>query len=346
MKKILFTGGGSAGHVVPNIALMQELSRYGTFECAYFGSNGIEKDLIKDLGITFFQANCPKLVRGKNFKTLVKNLSVPIKLNKAIHNAKAILKEFSPDVVFSKGGFVALPLVLAANKLKIPCYTHESDRSIGLANKIISKKCKAVFTSFPETAKTLKNGVFTGAPLRKELFEKDQTTAKIKFGLPLKKKVLLVLGGGSGSKRVNDAVRQSLNALHDFSILHICGKGNLENVNAENYKQFEYLEDIGEAYAAADVVVSRAGAGAIFEILALKKPSVLIPLEGETRGDQLENAEYFASRNLCKVLRQSQLSRLPNAIKEALTDEKMRRALEIADFSRGNEKILSTITGI
>lgn len=343
MKKILFTGGGSAGHVVPNIALIEELERYEQLQIAYFGSNGIEKGLIEEIGVQYFQADCPKLVRGKSFKSFSKNLTVPFKLIKAIRSAKKTLKTYSPDVVFSKGGYVSLPLVIAANHLKIPCYTHESDFSAGLANKIISKRCKAVFTSFPETAKTFKNGIFTGAPIRRNIFEKDKIAAKVKFALPLQKKVVLILGGGSGSKALNDAIRQNLEILSDYAILHICGKGNLEKITAQNYRQFEYLTNIGEAYAAADVIISRAGAGVIFEILSLKKPSILVPLEGATRGDQIENAEYFSSLGLCKILRQNNLNDLSEKIKETLNDTSLLRNLEHSQFSCGNEKILSVL---
>ncbi len=343
MKKILFTGGGSAGHVVPNIALIEELKHYERLQIAYFGSNGIEKSLIEGMGVEYFQADCPKLVRGKSLKSFSKNLTVPFKLIKAIRSAKKTLKAYEPDVVFSKGGYVSLPIVIAANNLKIPCYTHESDFSAGLANKIISKRCKAVFTSFPETAKTFKNGIFTGAPIRRNIFEKDKITAKVKFALPLQKKVVLVLGGGSGSKALNEAIRQNLNLLKDYSILHICGKGNLEKITTQNYRQFEYLTDIGEAYAAADVIISRAGAGAIFEILSLKKPSILVPLEGATRGDQIENAEYFKNLGLCKILRQNELNKLSETIKETLNDSSLLRNLERSQFSCGNEKILSVL---
>lgn len=343
MKKILFTGGGSAGHVVPNIALIEELLKENDIQTAYCGTDGIEKSLIEPIGIEYFELACPKLVRGKSIEILTKNLKIPFRLTKSVRDAKRILKGFKPDVVFSKGGYVALPVVLAANKLKIPCFTHESDLSPGLANKIIAKRCINIFTSFPETADRFKNGLFTGAPIRKGVFERDRIAAKVKFALPLQKKVVLILGGGSGSKTINDAVRNNLDQLKNYSILHVCGKGNLQKLPVENYRQFEYLADIGEAYACADVVVSRAGAGAIFEILALRKPSVLVPLEGATRGDQVENAEYFKNRGLCKVLRQTKLDELFEKIEETLQDVDLKINLERTEFKSGNEKILSVL---
>ena len=343
MKKIVFTGGGSAGHVVPNIALMDDLKKTGDFETCYFGSNGIEKDLILARKIPYFQTECPKLIRSKSFSAFKKNLQIPFRLSRAISRVKKILKQEKPDLVFSKGGFVALPVVLAARQLKIPCFTHESDYSAGLANRLIAKKCAAVFTSFPETAEQFKNGVFTGAPMRKELFEKDKIASKIYFGFPISKPTILVVGGGQGSEILNNAIRNSLDELKDFCVLHLCGKGNAVDVNSPNYRQFEYLEKMGEAYAAADIVVSRAGAGAIFEILALKKPAVFIPLESGSRGDQIENANYFKNKGLCAVLRQSKIQDLPRAIRETYANENLKRNLKNGKFGCGNDKILSEL---
>ncbi len=343
MKRIVFTGGGSAGHVVPNIALIEELKIYEGIEISYFGSSGLEKSLIEPLGLPYFQIECPKLIRGKSLETFFQNLKIPFALHTAIRQAKQALKNVSPNVVFSKGGYVALPVVLAANRLNIPCFTHESDLSAGLANRLISKKCKAVFTSFPETAKGFKNGVFTGAPIRREIFNRDKLAAKIKFSLPINKKVILALGGGSGSQILNKGLRNALPKLSDYSVIHLCGKNNVERITATDYRQFEYLSDIGEAYAAADVVVARSGAGTAFELMALKKPVVFIPLEGQTRGDQIENAKYFEKRGLCKVLRQNELEKLPEKIKEILQDTQLQRNLARSKFSVGNEKILSAI---
>ena len=343
MKKIAFTGGGSAGHVVPNIALIDDLKKYGDFEVCYFGSNGMEKELICARGIPYFQTDCPKLIRSKSFSAFKKNLQIPFRLHRAIAKTKQALKKEKPDLVFSKGGFVALPVVLAARKLKIPCFTHESDYSAGLANRLIAKKCNAVFTSFPETAKSFKNGVFTGAPMRKELFEKDKIAAKICFGLPISKPTILIVGGGQGSEILNNGIRNALSQLQDFSVLHLCGKGNIVKSARENYRQFEYLENIGDAYAAADIILSRAGAGAIFEILALKKPALFIPLENASRGDQLENASYFEKKGLCAVLRESEIQKLPNALRETYSNATLKRNLKNCDLTCGNDRILTEL---
>ncbi|MBQ8658988.1 MAG: UDP-N-acetylglucosamine--N-acetylmuramyl-(pentapeptide) pyrophosphoryl-undecaprenol N-acetylglucosamine transferase [Clostridia bacterium] len=344
MKKIAFTGGGSAGHVVPNLSLISEILASGEADVCYFGSNGIEKSLVERLRIPYYQTECPKLVRGKSFSALRKNLKIPCLLKKAVKHAEIGLKTFAPDVVFSKGGYVALPVVLAARRLKIPCLTHESDFSPGLANKLIAKKCERVLTSFPETADKFKNGKYTGAPVRRELFGYSKAESARKFSAPTDKKTLLVFGGGSGSAAINEALRESLPTLcKKYFVLHICGKGNVVESNLKNYRQEEFVADMGAAYALSDMVIARAGAGTVFEILALKKPALLIPLEGQTRGDQKENARYFEKKGLCRVLKQSELYRLEAAIDECFSDEGLKERLAVSDFVCGNSNILHEI---
>lgn len=338
MKKILFTGGGSAGHVVPNIALIDALK--GEADICYMGTDGLEKNLITALKIPYYQISCPKFIRGFSLK----NLKIPAEFLRAEKKAAEGLKAFRPDVVFSKGGYVALPVVFAAKKMKIPCLTHESDLSPGLANKLMAKKCRYVLTSFPETAEKFRNGKYCGSPLRKELFDGDRVEAKKKYGFTSAKKTLLVFGGGSGSRAINEGLRKHVSRLaRTYNILHLCGKGNVIESNIPGYVQKEYESDMTNAYAAADLIISRAGSNTVFEILALKKAAILIPLEGQTRGDQAENAEYFRKRHLCRVLRQSELDFLPEAIEDAFRDEEMLSALSISDFSGGNANILHEI---
>ena len=207
----------------------------------------------------------------------------------------------------------------------------------------MANKCNAVFTSFPETAKSLKNGIFTGPPIRSELFEKDKIASKIRFGFPISAPVILVVGGGQGSDILNRAIRNCLPDLKEFSILHLCGKGNLVKTVRANYRQYEYLENIADAYAASDIVLSRAGSGAIFEILALKKPSVLVPLENASRGDQVENAEYFKRRGMCEVLRENELESLANTLRQTHQNEGLKRNLANSEFRSGNEKIIENL---
>ncbi len=344
MKKILFTGGGSAGHVVPNIALIEEILSSGKADVCYIGTSGIEKQIVSEWNVPYFEIECPKLIRGGGFAGLKKNLKIPAAFFRAVKQAKKGLQTFRPDVVFSKGGFVALPVVIAARKLKIPCFAHESDFSIGLANKISSRFCKRVFTSFPETAKKIRRGTHSGAPIKHSVLSATRAEARRNFQLDFHETVVLVFGGGSGSQTINRAVRKHLKTLTQrYTILHVCGKGNVVESNVKNYRQFEFVSDMGGAYAAADLVISRAGAGTVFEILALKKRAILIPLEGQTRGDQLENANYFARQGLCKVLRQSELEKLPMAIENALQDERFKERLGDCSFTSGNERILREI---
>ena len=344
MKKILFTGGGSAGHVVPNIALIEEILSNGRVDVCYIGTNGIEKQIVSEWKIPYYQIQCPKLIRGGGFAGLKRNLKIPAAFFRAVKQAKKGLELFRPDVVFSKGGFVALPVVIAARKLKIPCYAHESDFSIGLANKISSRFCKCVFTSFPETAKKIKRGKHSGAPIKRSVLSASRAEARQKFDLDFHEKVVLVFGGGSGSQTINGALRKHLQTLTEhYTILHVCGKGNAVQTNVKNYRQFEFVADMGMAYAAADLVISRAGAGTVFEILALKKKAILIPLEGQTRGDQVENANYFERQGLCKVLRQSQLDKLPETIQATLNDEKLSTRLLESSFSSANQTILQSL---
>lgn len=341
MKKILFTGGGSAGHVIPNLALIEELLSEGETDVSYMGTGGIEKRLIEEWDIPFHEIECPKLIRGKSWSAFKRNLHIPAEFHRAKKQALADLQKIKPDVVFSKGGYVALPVVWAAHKLRIPCFSHESDYTPGLANRLLARKCKYVFTSFPETAKRLPHGKYSGAPLRRSIFNATRAEARKRLGIPFTAKVLLVFGGGSGSAAINEAVRTHLKVLTDqYFILHVCGKGNLVESNVKNYRQFEFVADMGMAYACADLVLARAGAGTVFELLALKKPSLLVPLEGQTRGDQAENAAYFQQKGLCRVLKQNLLFTLPQAVDEAFLDEEMKVRLQTSDFCQGNENIL------
>ena len=344
MKKILFTGGGSAGHVVPNVALIEELLQSGEADVCYMGTDGIEKEIIAKLKIPYYTIECPKLVRGGGFAGFKRNVKIPFAFSRAVKAAKAGLKAFQPDLVFSKGGYVSLPVIFAARKLKIPCYAHESDFSAGLANKLTARKCEAVFTSFPETANALPNGKYSGAPLRRSLFHTTRAEARRKLEIPFHSQVILIFGGGSGSAVINEAVRKHLKTLTEkYYVLHVCGKGNVVKTTVKNYRQFEFITDMGMAYACSDLIISRAGAGAVFEILALKKPSILIPLEGQTRGDQQENADYFSQKGLCVTLSQSNLHRLPSCIDETLQNKTLQQRLNESDYGQGNEIILREI---
>lgn len=311
MKKVLLTGGGTAGHVTPNIALMPYLEKQG-FEISYMGSySGIEKNLIEELGIPYTGIDSGKLRRYFS----VQNLKDPYHVFHGYREAKAYMKKNRPDVVFSKGGFVAVPVVFAAKKNKIPIVVHESDLSPGLANRLCIKKADVVCYSFPETEALLtkaKSKVCTGLPVRDELMAGDKKKGLAFCGLEEGKPVLMVIGGSLGSVKVNEAVRSALpKLLKRFNVIHLCGKEKVdESVKYPGYVQFEYInEELPDLYAAADVLISRAGSNVIHEIVSLKKPSILIPLDLDaSRGDQIENANSFKKQGFCEVLREADLS--------------------------------------
>ena len=341
VKRLLFTGGGSAGHVVPNLAVMQELC--GTYDVAYMGTDGIERGLAGAFSCPYYTVNCPKLVRAAT----PRNLTVPFRLAAARRKALDILRRETFDLVFSKGGYVSYPAVWAAHRLKVPVLTHESVRSPGLCTRMIAGKCRYVLTSFPETAGRFRNGRCVGSPMRRELFRGDRLAARAKYGFSGRKPVLLVLGGGSGSRALNEAVRSNLAALLlRFDILHLCGKGNRSERTARGYVQLEYERDMGAAYACCDLALSRAGSNAVFELIALKKPALLVPLAHASRGDQAQNAAYFARKDLCAVLDEGHLDTLPSALLCLYGNAKIRAALERDHTVSGTQAIADVIRSV
>lgn len=311
MKKIVLTGGGTAGHVTPNIALIPRLKEMG-YEIHYFGSyDGIEKKLIADFDIPYFGVATGKFRRYFD----PKNFSDPFRVLKGYSEAKKKLKEIKPDVVFSKGGFVSVPVVRAAAALNIPCIIHESDMTPGLANKLCIPVATKVCCNFPETMKLLPEGkaVLTGSPIREELAKGNKLAAYDLCGFTANKPVIMVIGGSLGSAAINQTVRQALpKLLEDFQVVHLCGKEKVDNLllRVEGYKQFEYLKaELKDVFAMADVVISRAGANAICELLALKKPNILIPLPAaSSRGDQLLNAKSFSEQGYSIVIDEDDLT--------------------------------------
>ena len=303
MKKIVLTGGGTAGHVTPNIALLPSLKEAG-YEVAYVGSyDGIEKKLISDFDIPYTGISTGKLRRYMD----PKNFTDPFRVMKGYVEARNYLKKFRPDVVFSKGGFVSVPVVRAAASLKIPCIIHESDMTPGLANKLCIPVAEKVCCNFPETMQYVPEGkaVLTGSPIRAELAQGNKLAGLNMCGFTANKPVIMVIGGSLGAANVNHAVRMDLNKLlEDFQVVHLCGKDKMDNLllTTPGYKQFEYVKE-EDLFAMADLVISRAGANAICEVLALKKPNILIPLPSKSsRGDQLLNAKSFESQGYSIVI--------------------------------------------
>ena len=311
MKKIVLTGGGTAGHVTPNIALIPGLKRMG-YEIRYIGSyDGIEKKLIEDIGIPYTGISSGKLRRYMS----AKNFTDPFRVLKGYSEAKSFMKSYRPDVVFSKGGCVSVPVVLAAKKYKIPVIIHESDMTPGLANKLSIPSATKVCHNFPETAEYLPKGkaVLTGSPIRAELLKGDSEKGLAMCGFKNDKPVIMVIGGSLGAVAVNNAVREALPVLlKSFHIVHLCGKGKMDSSleNTEGYKQFEYIKDeLKDLFAMSDIIISRAGANAICEISALKKPSILIPLSANaSRGDQILNANSFKKQGFSEVIEEENLT--------------------------------------
>lgn len=324
---ILFTGGGTGGHVYPNLALVPEFRKRG-FDIAYAGGEGntIERRLARDAGIKYYALPTIKLIRSISVDAVKNNLKIPSTLNKAVETASRIIENIKPDCVFSKGGFVSLPVVLAACKKHIPVFAHESDYTLGLANKIAKFKGATMLKANP---KSKFDGILVGMPLRDTLTYHDKTSAEKKLGINniFKKPVLLVLGGSSGASAINDAIKANLkNLTAKYYVLHVTGKNKSERCKACDYLQFEYADDIALFYTVCDIVLSRAGATSVFEISAINKRAVFVPLpKGASRGDQIFNAA-LANEYGATVLRQdsSFSDNLPRSIETALQNPPMK----------------------
>lgn len=311
MKKIVLTGGGTAGHVTPNIALLPALQK-AEYEITYMGSHdGIEKRLIGDFDIPYVGISAGKFRRYFDLK----NFTDPFRVMKGFAEAKKFLKQYRPNVIFSKGGFVSVPVVRAAWVLKIPCIIHESDMTPGLANRLCISAAKKICCNFPETLQLLpkEKAVLTGSPIRAELAQGNKIAGLNMCGFSANKPVIMVIGGSLGAASVNKAVRAALpKLLEDYQVVHLCGKDKVDNLllNTPGYKQFEYIKtELKDLFAMADLVISRAGANAICELLALKKPNILIPLPSKSsRGDQLLNARSFESQGFSMVIDEDDLT--------------------------------------
>lgn len=315
------TGGGTAGHVTPNIALMPALRKEG-FEISYIGSyDGIEKRLIEEQGVPYYGISSGKLRRYFN----PKNFSDPFRVIKGYGQSIKLLKKIKPDVVFSKGGFVSVPVVLAAKFCRIPAIIHESDITPGLANKLAIPGAVKVCCNFPETLNYLpkEKAVLTGSPIRQELLKGTADAGRTYCKFPeASKPVILIIGGSSGSRAINNTVRELLpQLLPDYNVIHLCGKGNLDTslTQTAGYLQLEYAnQELADLFALSDLVISRAGANAICELLALHKPNILIPLSANaSRGDQILNANSFQAQGFSYVLEEENLS--PETLRSAIT---------------------------
>ena len=348
---VIFTGGGTGGHIYPNLALIPEFERRG-FKTVYVGGTGkpMERNLAAERGIKYYSVPTIKLVRSVSPSALKNNLKIPFTLSKAVKEARDLLEKLQPVAVFSKGGFVSLPVVMACRKLNIPVFAHESDLTLGLANKVAKAYGANILKANPHAEF---DGETVGMPLRDDLFGVNKTEAKKRLGISTSKKILLILGGSSGARFLNEEVEKHLLELTEkFFVLHVSGRGgiseNKENESenaitqnksgietsdnqdtkrmAKNYLRFDYADDIANFYGASDLVISRAGATAVFEISALKKRAIFVPLpKGISRGDQIYNAklaEEYGGNVLCQ--NESFSDNFLAAIENALQNPPMR----------------------
>ncbi len=301
MKTIVLTGGGTAGHVMPNLALLPELKKH--FDSVhYFGGEGIEQSLVKHAGLPYHKTTVVKFDRNRVFS----NLKIPFMLKKGIDEGKILLKFLAPDVIFAKGGYVSLPVCLAAKKLGIPVVCHESDYTLGLANKIIASFAEKVLTSFPET----KGGTFVGNPVREEFLQDKNNYVDSFTGMSDNRKTILICGGSTGSTAINSVVYEVLPELTKrYNVIHICGKNGNFNIKCNNYYQCAYTDAFPYALKQSDLIICRAGANTLCEAAATGTRCIAVPLpKGASRGDQILNAKSFEKRGYCKVILQENLT--------------------------------------
>lgn len=349
MKRIILTGGGTAGHVTPNIALLPRLKEL-QYDIHYIGSyNGIEKELIAPFQIPYHGISSGKLRRYFS----VKNFTDPFRVLKGFHEANKLIRTLKPDVIFSKGGFVSVPVVMAGKHNHVPVIIHESDMTPGLANKLAMSSATKICCNFPETLEHLpkEKAVLTGSPIRQELLSGDREAAKKFCGFTSDKPVILIIGGSLGAAAVNKAVRSILpKLLENFQIIHLCGKGKLDTslTGMDGYIQFEYIQkELKDLFALTDIVISRAGANAICELLALHKPNILIPLSASaSRGDQILNARSFERQGFSIVIEEENLTDdlLLSEINRLYKDrESFISAMKNSDMQNSIETIINLI---
>lgn len=333
--KIVLTGGGTAGHMVPNLALIDDLQKHFD-EIFYIGSGKqLEKDLIKPYNVKYYAIKTPKLVRKFTFK----NLTIPFELIKSIKECKRILKELMPDVVFSKGGYIALPVVIVAHKLGIKVIAHESDLTMGLANKISKRYCDKICTTFDSTAKG-KKFICTGAPIRKE-FKKLNVNSPFKNDLA----TILFVGGSQGANAINEFILKNLETLtQKYNIIHLCGRGKSSSTKHANYIEIEFSNEMPTLINQCDVVFTRGGSNALFEILAINKPMIIYPLsKKESRGDQIENAQYFEQHKLGTYLQNLEINTIINVIDNLIKNKTIIENRQKEFYKTGNANIVNEI---
>ena len=302
MAAIALTGGGTAGHIMPCIAVAEELAGYFD-RIIYFGGDGMEREIVPSYGLPLYTTAVAKFSR----RDILDNIKIPFILAGAAKEAKDILRREKVELLFAKGGYATLPSALGARSLGIPVVIHESDYTMGMANRFISSFAALTLTSFPET----KGGEYVGNPIRREIFGGNGLRARKRYGLSETRPLILVFGGSSGSLKINEALFGCLRSLTTaYDVMHVTGKKETERIYLEHYKAVPYAEDIADLYAAADIVVMRGGANSLAEAAALGKRVVCIPLpkSASSRGDQVLNASSYSKRGLADVIAQDKLT--------------------------------------
>lgn len=349
VKRIVFTGGGSAGHVTPNLSIAEEMIQEG-YDVHYLGTkNGIENTIVPKEKINYHAVRAGKLRRYFSFQNFIDPFNVII----GTIQSYFILKKLKPALIFSKGGFVSVPVIIGGWLNKIPTIIHESDISPGLANRISIPFCKEICTSFEETLNHLpqKKSIFTGTPIRKKILEGSVNEGLRISGFNQKKPIILILGGSLGSEKLNKLIWDNLHTLlEDFQIIHLCGKGKLNTSleNLEGYIQYEYVDhELPHLLKITDLAISRAGANSIFEFISLKIPSLLIPLsKNVSRGDQILNAKYSTERGYSRMILEEELNEhlfLKNIYSMYEERQKFIDTFEQANIPNGKKEILSVI---
>ena len=350
-KTIIFTGGGTAGHVTPNLEIIPFFINNG-WNVFYVGSKcGMEKEIVTKSNdrIEFLSIRAGKLRRYFSLQNIVDIFSIGL----GVIEAFIIIKKCKPDIVFSKGGFVSFPVVFAAWLNMVPVLIHESDVTPGLSNKLSGIFASKIFSTFTETSKYINNNKleYIGPIIRSGFKNANYKKGYEYCGFNENMPVILVMGGSLGSENINKAIRRDLNKLiSDFQIVHICGKGNVDkSIKCDNYKQFEYINDrFPDVLAISQLVVARAGSNSIFEFLFMKKPMILIPLPlKSSRGDQILNAKIFKEKGYCEVIDDVDLESisLENTIKTIYRNkDHYINNMQDVNFSDNAKKVYEFIT--
>lgn len=366
--KILLTGGGTGGHIMPIVAVAQELKKHShlqnkKLELLWVGEkNSQEEKAARKYHIKFESIACGKLRRYFSFKNFIDLFKIPI----GLFQARRILKQFAPNAIFSKGGYVSAPIIFAAKKFKIPIFIHESDSVPGAANLFFAKDAKKIFITFPESrryfeekaeSRACREIILSGMPLREEILYGNKRRGYRIFGLEYGRPVILFLGGSQGAKRINEFVLEMLpDLLKKYQVIHLVGEKNISEVKSRfqskssfvkggnkemTYHFFPYFEGekLADAIACADLVVSRAGANALFEIAVYSKPLILIPYPYAAASHQIKNAQIFKKAGAARVLMEKDLSfqKLYENIREILEDERIKEKLSTNIFRIYNE---------